>query len=269
MSILSCSNIQHLGVVKIKNSTSGTPEYSSDIEWVVLKRKEGTTTSAGTSFMNIYAKKVSKEKDLYFELDDYFCRNNTTYTYKVQYIKKNGIILNTSNVVEVRSDFCCLVIADRYKTYTCPLNCSSISFTNVKPFVVNTPMYSRKPSYYNFTNINYAEGNCKGTFVDIDDTGRNIEFVYKDNWRYRRDFKEWLMEGNAKIIKSVSGEMWLVGIKTDSISDSGLFSDAEVEAARLIEFSWIEIGEVDDELDLYENDLIDIDSDYEDEHMEN
>ena len=56
--------------------------------------------------------------------------------------------------------------------------------------------------------------------------------------------------------------MWLVGIKTDNISDTSLFSDAEIEGARQLEFGWIEIGDVESEADLYENGFIDVPSDY-------
>ena len=260
MPILSCNNIQHLGVVEVMTTISSTDEYSSDIKQILIKRKIASEFLPIT----IYQKNVADVSDLTVEIEDALCRNNTEYEYKVEYRDENDVIIN-SETCNIVSFFNCLVLFDEDKVYTCPLNCSAINFNTIKPFVVNAPILSKKPSYYCNTMINYDEGTCQGTFVDIDDTGRNIEFIYKDNWKYRKKFKDWLTVGNAKVIKSVSGEMWLVGIKTDTISDSSIFSDAEIDGARLVEFGWVEIGDVDSEQDLYDNNLIsliDIDDDY-------
>ena len=56
--------------------------------------------------------------------------------------------------------------------------------------------------------------------------------------------------------------MWLVGLKTDSITDVSLFDNAEIEGARQLEFGWLEVGDVDSEADMYENNLINVPSGY-------
>lgn len=253
MPILSCNNIQHLGVVKVSTAISGTETDITQVTKVIIKRK----IASEFLFLTVYQKNIADVSELSIEMNDALCRNNTEYEYRVEYKNDTDVTVDyaTQRVV---SKFNCLVLLDKDKVYTCPLNCSAIGFNTIKPYVVNAPLHSVKPSYYCNTIINYDEGTCKGTFVDIDDTGNNIEFVYENNWKYRKNFKNWLMEGNAKVIKSVSGEMWLVGIKTDTISDSSLFSDAEIDGARLIEFGWVEIGDVDSENDLYDNDIIEL-----------
>ena len=141
------------------------------------------------------------------------------------------------------------------------LNVSAINPTTIAPYAMNTPIYARKPSLYKFSSLNYEEGNCTGIFLDMVDLSgneTNIQFVTDHNWQYRKSFKNWLTLGNAKFIKSVSGEMWLVGIKSDSVTDNSLFSNAEIEGARQIEFGWVEVGEADNEEDLYENGLINV-----------
>lgn len=251
MPILSCKNIQHVGVIQINTTTSSASEYTSDITKIIIKRK----IASESRYITIYQHDVANISDLTVELNDALCRNNTEYLYKVEYRNDSDVIVEYTSTT-INSYFNCLVILDESKVYSCPMNCSAITFTSIKPYIMNVTLHNAKPSYYCNSAINYSEGTCQGTFVDMVEINNKIDFIYKDNWRYRANFKNWLMSGTAKLIKSVSGEMWLVGIKTDSISDSSLFSDAEIDGARLIEFGWVEIGDADSTDDLMEYNLL-------------
>lgn len=251
---ISCTNHQHYGYITVATSPIGTP---SGVARVVLKRKISTEYG----WISVYTKEVSSVADLTFTFDDYLCRNKYTYNYKVEYRNSVGNIMD-STTVNVNSFFDVLVICDSQETWYTPLNCAAINFNTVRPYVINTPLFAKKPSYYSPSEQNYEEGNCTGIFLKMTGPEDKIVFETDHNWKYRKDFKNFITLGNAKVIKSVSGEMWLVGIKTDTISDASLFQDAEIDGARQLEFGWIEIGDVDSEEDLYENGIINVPSTY-------
>lgn len=251
---LVCTNHPHYGYITVSTSPSGT--YSG-VSTVIIKRK----IKDEYLFTSVFMKSVSASYDLTFDFNDYYCRNGYEYQYKVEYRNANNVILD-SQTFNVTSKFDVLVICDSDEIWHTPLNCAAINFNTVAPYVVNTPLFTRKPSYYSPSQINYDEGSCTGVFLQMTGPEDKIVFETTHNWKYRKNFKNFLTYGNAKIIKSTSGEMWLVGIKTDTISDSSLFSDAEIEGARQIEFGWIEIGDIESEADLYENGLINVTEDY-------
>lgn len=247
-------NHQHYGYIRI--SSSGDDSYTI-VTRLVLKRK----IQSEFQFTSLYTKAISNTSDLTFNYNDYLCRNNVTYQYKVEYLNEEGNLVD-SEILNILSFFDTLVIFDKYAKWRTPLNCSAINTTRIKPYAMNTTLYSAKPSYYSATAINYEEGTCTGIFLEMTGPENNIQFETSQNWKYRRDVKDFLTQGNAKIIKGVSGEAWIVGIKTDSITDSSLFSDAEIDGARQIEFGWLEIGSIESEEDLYNNGFIDVPSEY-------
>lgn len=247
-------NHPHYGYVKI--TSSGDNTYTT-VTRLILKRK----IQSDILFTSLYTKAVSTTEDLSFTYSDYLCRNNVTYQYKVVYLNAEGNVVD-EEFVNVKSHFDVLVIADKDAKWRTPLNCSAINTTRIKPYAFNSPVYSVKPSTYSVTAINYEEGTCTGIFLEMVGPENNITFETDNNWRYRKDFKDFITQGNAKILKGTSGEAWIVGIKTDSISDSSLFDKAEIDGAREISFGWSEVGDIESESDLYENGFISVPSEY-------
>ena len=247
-------NHPHYGYISL--TSTGDPSYTS-VTRLVLKRK----ILSESKFTSVYTRTVSSVSRLNFSFNDYYCRNGYEYQYKLTYLNEQDNIVD-EKVFNIVSSFDVLVVCDKDEIWYTPLNVSAINPTTIKPFAINSPILSRKPSYYSVTAINYEEGTCKGVFLRMTGPENDITFETEHNWKYRKDFKNWLTLGNAKVIKSVSGEMWLVGLKTDSITDVSLFDNAEIEGARQLEFGWLEVGDVDSEADMYENNLINVPSGY-------
>ena len=267
--LLSCVNHMHYGYITVMTNADipdppdvdpndpPIPPLYSDVVAVVIKRK----IKDEFLFESIYMKQISVPSDFDITFNDPYCRNNYEYQYKVEYINEEGGTVD-STTYNIKSVFDLLVIADANEIWYTPLNVSAINPTRIKPFAMNTPIYAKKPSMYYYNALNYEEGSCTGIFLKMIGDEDNIQFDTSYNWKYRKQFKDFITKGNAKIIKSVSGEIWMVGIKTDSITDNSLFSNAEIEGARQIEFGWVEVGEVDNEKDLYDNGLINVPEEY-------
>lgn len=186
-------------------------------QWVSVKCWERTPQSTVSG---------GKLNGFKFEYNDYSCRNKYTYEYMVEYVVVSGgkyskTIATTIDYVE--SIYDCYVIYDYEKSYFTPLNVGAITINTQRPFAMNAPMTTRKPSLYYNCITKYDEGSCTGIFLDIAGTDTNFDFVKEHNWEYRHQFKDWLTNGNSKIIKDMAGQRWVVGIKTDSISDGSLF----------------------------------------------
>lgn len=255
---VSCINHPHYGCITVQTSPGSIP---SGVNKVRISKK----ISSKFVFVSVYLKTVSTTADLTFTFDDYLCRNNVTYQYKVDYIHdidSTSYNIIESQTFEIKCMFDLLVIKDSGETYATPLNAFPINTNTIRPFVLNTPLMTKKPSYYSIGNAQYKEGTAQGVWLKMVGEENNIQFETDQNWEYREKFVSFLCNGLGKLLKSVSGEMWLVGIKSDGISDNSLFSTAEVDGARQIEFGWIEIGEVESENDLYENGLINVPSKY-------
>ena len=263
---ISVTNHKHAGYISVHAECQHSTQPYSPMFAIIVKRKRSdeftyTTVCVGTNI-------VGENKEELNFIDPY-CRNGYTYQYRIEFCGMKVIdptgeryVATHTEETNVYSEFDGLVIADSEEVWFTPLNVAPINTTRIKPYVINTPMYAKKPSYYNYTATNYKEGTCTGIFVQINCTENGTVLNTSHNWQYRDRFEEFLTLGNAKVIKSVNGEMWLVGIKTDSITDTSLFSNADIEGARQIEFGWLEIGDVTSEEDLYESGLINVPEEY-------
>lgn len=107
----------------------------------------------------------------------------------------------------------------------------------------------RYPIFVRNTIANYDTGNCKGSFVPLDED--SCEFEYdseQDYWRikYQREFMDFICDSIPKILKLPDGRLWLIQVTpnpTDTANQQ--YNDREHT------WSWVEIGDVDSEEDLY------------------
>ena len=69
---------------------------------------------------------------------------------------------------------------------------------------------------------------------------------------------DFLTDGRPKILKVSDGRMWLINVDGGSVSDN----EGDHWLHRMTSFNWFESGDCLNECDLYDADLIDIDSEY-------
>ena len=248
---VTCTNYPHDGYITV--STNPDTTYTG-VGIVLIQHK----IKSELLFTSVHMEYVNSQNELAITFDDYLCRNNCVYEVRVSFLSLTGPTI-ASETVEVTSKFDVLVLTDGTDAWRTPLNVSAINTTLIRPYVMNAPLYASKPSYYVCGNYDYEEGTCKGIFLKmVQEENGCVTFDTNNNWKYRKEFKNFLLIPCAKLIKCVSGEMWLVGIKTDAITDSSLFENAEIDGARQIESGWFEVGDVDSEADLYSNTIINV-----------
>lgn len=251
---LNLKNNRCKGFVEFTSTNTFDEFNSSNVKTVLLKRK---IDGKNGGWFTIYTKPISIDADLLIKGKDIYVGAGHTYLYELEYYDTDNNLLTTiSNTVECKFD--CVVLCDKENYYYTELETGSADTNTIKPFALNSPLNSRKPSFFYNSIINYEEGNCEGIWLDTDGS----ELLFKNNYLYRRQFKNWLTNGKAKVLKNFLGETWLIGVKTDTISDKSFISNKQVEGARKISFDWAECGEINSESDMYDLGLIDIESTY-------
>lgn len=106
---------------------------------------------------------------------------------------------------------------------------------------------SKYPIYVRNTTANYDTGSCTGSFVPLVD----CELLYEKEHDYRRtkyqrEFMDFISDGIPKILKMPDGRVWIVQI-TPNPSDTA----NTIYNNRNVSFSWVEVGDVNSEEDLY------------------
>lgn len=254
-----------------------TEELSSEVnqEWdwdTILHAKFNSNTSAGNvdwdldrvSYLLIKRKKVNEFKWITLEahetktIDDFNLRNidiTATPNYEYQYAAVpiiNGVegfysidtvkVLINSLFIGDRDEVWCTDISDNYLD-----NVSQVPQQSV------VTMYDRYPTIVRNTAANYEEITVNAQFFPTEDDGCTINLDGDEQKRvyYNNRAKMFLRNGNTKILKSMDGNIWLVYVTTPP-------SDTAVDdyKNRKITFTCTEVGDVNDEEDLYEAGLI-------------
>jgi hypothetical protein len=113
-------------------------------------------------------------------------------------------------------------------------------------------MYDKYPTIVRNTEANYEQITVNAQFFPIDED--DCSYIVDDDRRrieYNNAAKMFLRNGNSKIIKSCDGNIWLVYINTPPTDTAE--NDYQ---NRKISFGAVEIGDPNDEEDLFEAGLI-------------
>lgn len=185
---------------------------------------------------------------LNFSFVDYFARGrNTRYEYSVNYILKDGTELPYISA-SVVSEFCGAVISDSEKSYHIFLDPSITSTTRNRQSSIITTLNSKYPYVFFGSNSNYDSATFSGTVI------RNEEGDYWDfdgSYRYREEMKDWLTNGEPKILKMEDGREWLMSINGNIEEDCS----EHIDKVK-ISFDFVQIGDYDNSDDLSSNGLI-------------
>lgn len=185
---------------------------------------------------------------LNFSFIDYFARGrNTKYEYSVNYILKDGTELPYISA-SVVSEFCGAVISDSTKSYHIFLDPSITSTTRNRQSSVITTLNSKYPYVFFGSSSNYDSATFSGTVI------RNEDGDYWDfdgSYRYREEMKDWLTNGEPKILKMEDGREWLMSVNGNVDEDCS----EHIDKVK-ISFDFVQIGDYDSSDDLSSNGLI-------------
>lgn len=215
----------------------------SKIQSMQLRRRE----VGDVTWTTLTAYQVPDTDNLNFSFVDYFARGrNTKYEYSVNYILKDGTELPYISA-SVVSSFCGALITDGKTSYHVFLDPKVTSTTRNRQSSIVTTLNSRFPYVFYGSKSNYDTGNFSGTIIKnngVDD------WDFDNSYKYREDMKDWLTNGEAKIIKMEDGREWLVSV------DGNVEEDESEHIDKVgISFDFVQIGDYNNTDDLSANGL--------------
>lgn len=121
----------------------------------------------------------------------------------------------------------------------------------------NLELLNRKyPIFVSNTIADYNTGQCTGSFVRINEDTCDAEMDIRYDYSritYQKEIMDFLSDRSPKILKLPDGRIWLVQIAQNPTDTADQYYNN-----RKISFSWVEIGDVNSEEDLYYLGLSDI-----------
>ncbi len=235
------------------NTLAGNVDWSLDtVSTLLIKRRK----TDEFQWITLSVKPISTVDDFNIKFKDVTGTDSVQYQYAAVPIL-NGIEGNYSYAdVTCKNRF--LVIADEDEIWSTIVTdgfCDAVS--NVPSSTVVT-MNDRYPTVVRNTSANYETVTVTANFVPTtidEETGCvhfNIDNSTNDVYvKYSKQFKEFLNNGKTKLLKNIDGRAWLCYVTTPPTdSADGNYLN------RKLTFGVTELGDVNNEEDLYDAGLI-------------
>ena len=167
---------------------------------------------------------------------DRMCRSNTEYVYRICPVV-NGVEAEPIETKNIFSYFDFISVSDKDTTYYSDLE-SDVSNEKQNGITsIITTLGSKYPYAFTQAALNYITATAKGLFVQHKGT---CDYDFKNAWKYRKQFREWLKDGNAKVIKHWDGRIWICSI--GDVSDG----DSDHHDLNITSFDFTEIADPED-----------------------
>lgn len=231
---------------KFNNTTD-----AGNVDWnlettshIILKSR----TEGNFEWKTIAVKEVNSTDDFVINYPDYFVASGQPVEYAIVPVLygQEGIYASTS----VTSKFDKMFLIEGNTVWGTEITDGYCDTTRNIPSSNVELLHRKYPIFVRNTIANYDTGNCKGAFVPlIEEEG--CELAYDEQYdyqriKYQRDFMDYICDSIPKILKLPDGRLWLIQVTpnpTDTANQA--YNDREIS------WSWIEIGSVDSEEDLY------------------
>ncbi len=237
---------------KFNNSTSaGNIDWSLDtVSDLVLKsRPKGTF-----QWKTLYVKHIESYDDFEINYRDYFVPNRQVTQYAI--VPALHGTEGEYSIVEKSVNFDKMFLIENGVVYGTPITDGFCDTTRNIPSA-NVELLNRKyPLFIRNTIANYDTGSCTGSFVPLDEDTCNfkLEPVYDyDRITYQRKVMDFICDGVPKILKLPDGRIWIIQV-TPNPTDTA----QQRYNNRQISFSWVEVGDVNSEEDLFYLGLSDV-----------
>lgn len=230
------------------NTHAGNVSYSESlVEKIKIKKRY----KGDFVWKTIFEKEIRSNEDFSVELYDYYEPSNRDIEYAYVAVISNADVDPIS--VSVHSEFDNYFICDKDVSYPMILDVENNITYNRESKVIVSP--GRKYPYVVNNGIaRYYSGTMNVTFIEV----KNCELDFENGWKYRRQLDEFLTNGEAKILKSMEGEMWMINV----VGNLPRTNHAHEQYVSH-QIDWVECGDPNKIGDLYDNGFIDTDTDRE------
>lgn len=228
------------------NLNAGNVDFiAENVTSMKIKRKK----KSDFNWVSLYDIPIKKVEDFNFERFDSYNEAEMDYDYAIvpMYGEEEGNYITNS----IYSQFGGLFLVDKESIIKFYYELSYSNNERVQSAGVMEPYGNEYPIYIKNGKLNYEKGSVEALIVsesyDVIDPRREVNYL--------KTIKEKLTNGNAKILKDMNGNMWMV-----VIVDNVTISYVKEIGNRIgtASFNWVEIGNSNDQKELYDNNLIDV-----------
>lgn len=223
---------------------------AGNIDWnlentshIILKSR----TEGNFHWKTIAVKEVHSSKDFVINYPDYFVASGQPVEYAIVPVQNGSEGAYAST--QVASRFNKMFLIEGNTVWGTEITDGFCDTTRNIPSSTVELLNSKYPVFVRNTVANYDTGNCKGSFVPLDET--SCEFAYDserdyERIRYQREFMDYICDSIPKILKLPDGRLWLVQVTPNPADTANQeYNDREIS------WSWVEVGDVNSEEDLY------------------
>lgn len=231
---------------KFNNTTD-----AGNVDWnlettshIILKSR----TEGNFEWKTIAVKEVNSTDDFVINYPDYFVASGQPVEYAIVPVLYG--CEGTYAITSVTSKFSKMFLIEGNTVWGTEITDGFCDTTRNIPSSTVELLHQKYPIFVRNTIANYDTGNCKGAFVPlIEEEGCELAYDEQHDYqriKYQRDFMNFICDSIPKILKLPDGRLWLIQVTpnpTDTANQA--YNDREIS------WSWVEIGSVDSEEDLY------------------
>lgn len=230
---------------KFNNTTN-----AGNIDWnlettshILLKSR----TEGNYKWKTIFVKEVNTIDDFHINYPDYFVASGQPVEYAVVNVM-NGCE-GTYAVTQVTSQFDKLFLIEGSTVWGTEITDGFCDTTRNIPSSTVELLNRKYPIFVRNTIADYDTGSCRGSFVPLDEDTCELAYDSAQDYgriKYQRAFMDYICDSIPKILKLPDGRLWLIQV-TPNPSDTAnqQYNDREIS------WSWVEVGDVNSEEDLY------------------
>lgn len=210
---------------------------------IILKSR----TEGNFQWKTIAVKEINSIKDFVINYPDYFIASGQPVEYAIVPVFY-GLEGNYATTCII-SKFDKLFLIEGNQVWGTEITDGYCDTTRNIPSANVELLHRKYPIFIRNSIANYDTGNCKGAFVPLDE--KTCEFAFNREYdyqriKYQKNFMDFISDSIPKILKLPDGRLWLVQVTpnpTDTANKT--YNDREIS------WTWVEIGSVDSEEDLY------------------
>ena len=236
---------------------------------MVKRRKVGQYSDISEGWTTVGYISINSIDDLQFTMYDYLTACNTTYEYTLvptlvetqggMNVEIESSITNNSVILSETARFDSVFICDvnNYEKLNAHVNYGEAIYNQVTG--IHQTISSKYPIIITNSAVDYISGNIDGMILNkgygsVDNvTGEMVTLNRNAIVEATKEFKDFIIKKEPKIIKDWNGNIWLV-----MITDSPTYSFVNEWGMGLgtISFNWNEIGDINNENDLKNANMI-------------
>ncbi|MEY8352624.1 hypothetical protein AALB39_04615 [Lachnospiraceae bacterium 54-53] len=210
------------------------------VELIRIKRK----TAKDSKFKTIYEKEINTKEDFAIDIMHYYApAGEVSFAYVP--VISGGESEYITNTVESRFDS--YFICEKDVSYPMVLD-TEFNKKRVQRVGLIEPLGREKAIIFKGGKTNYFAGDIKCCFIE------NVNCIWQadTSWNYRNMIYDFLTNGNVKILKDYFGNIWMIGVTSDEITE-----ETDHPLHVISKFSVSECGDAYSTDDLYYNGLLD------------